>query len=292
MEESTEEMRRLLEVNIVLVERLSRFVCRNKLHPDEVEEFASSVKLRLVENDYAILRKFEGRSSLPTYLTIVIRRLFSDYQTHHHGKWHTSAAAQRLGTEAVELERLLYRDGKTLDEAVSILAAKGCRMSRGELERLADQVPVKRRHASFVSAEDVETEPAVTSEPIESNAMADDRVNTAKKVDDVLRSALSELTTEERAILRMHFVGKMSVAEVARALQVDQKPLYRRIHSIQQRLRKKVEQAGINAAEVMDLIGRSDSPALDFGLQALGNRAARSSSMSGSERGRDEQGPT
>jgi hypothetical protein len=47
------------------VERVIRFVTtRRRLRTSDAEEFASHVKLKPVENDYAVLRKFEGRSSL------------------------------------------------------------------------------------------------------------------------------------------------------------------------------------------------------------------------------------
>lgn len=46
-----------------LIERVTAFVCaRNHLMGAEVDDFASHVKLKLVEGDYAILGKFQGRS--------------------------------------------------------------------------------------------------------------------------------------------------------------------------------------------------------------------------------------
>jgi len=244
LEESTAGPQRLFEDNLELIERLVRFVCRNKMNPDDVEDFASWVKLRLIDGDYAIIRKFEGRCSLATYLTIVIRRLFSDYQIHLHGKWHTSAAAQRLGPDAVQLERLLYRDRKSLEEAVSIMTAAESAPTRAELERLAAKLPEKKPHAAFVSADDLDGEIAVSPDPIEADAMAGDRSQTASEITDVMRPALTELSAEELTILRLHFVAQMTVAEIARSLQVEQKPLYRKIQSICDRLRKKLEGAG------------------------------------------------
>ena len=44
------------------------------LSAEDVEDMAAEVLLKIVDNDYAVLRNFKGISSLPTYLTVVARR--------------------------------------------------------------------------------------------------------------------------------------------------------------------------------------------------------------------------
>ena len=95
---------------------------RRHLSPAEQEDFAGFVRLRLIEDDYAVLRKFQERSTLWTYLSSVIGRLSLDYCAEQWGRWRPSAA-DRLGPEAVALERLVTRDGHTLDEAIAIVRA-------------------------------------------------------------------------------------------------------------------------------------------------------------------------
>jgi RNA polymerase sigma-70 factor, ECF subfamily len=41
---------------------------------EDVEDIAAEVLLKIVDNDYAVLKKFKGISSLPTYLTVIARR--------------------------------------------------------------------------------------------------------------------------------------------------------------------------------------------------------------------------
>lgn len=274
---------RLLVGNLDLVERLVRFVCRNKLDAAEAEEFSAWVKLRLVENHYAILRKFQGRCSLPTYLTIVIRRLFSDYQIHLHGKWHTSAAAEKLGPVAVQLERLLHRDRKPLDEAIAIVSTQDGAPSPSELEQLATELPARRPHPVRVSPDDVASQLAVSSDA-ESRVMAADRQQTANKVMRVLAKSLAALPPDDQALLRMRYAQDMTVAEIARMLQVEQKPLYRRIEAIKKDLRKQLINGGIKPEDVADIVGRNDTR-LDFVLLLMGKPATRSSSNNGSGTG-------
>jgi RNA polymerase sigma-70 factor (ECF subfamily) len=45
------------------------------LSPPDVEDIAAEVFLGIVEDDYGVLRRFRGTSSLPTYLTVVSRRI-------------------------------------------------------------------------------------------------------------------------------------------------------------------------------------------------------------------------
>src|SRR5207245_8455844 len=76
---------------LALIERVIAWVCtRRCLRGSDAEDFASTVKLRFIENDYEILGRFEGRSSLKTYITAVVNHLYLDFQTQRFGKWRPS----------------------------------------------------------------------------------------------------------------------------------------------------------------------------------------------------------
>ena len=50
--------------------------CRSlRLNPQDAEDLVSEVFLEVIKNDYAVLRRFRGQSSLATYLTVVARRV-------------------------------------------------------------------------------------------------------------------------------------------------------------------------------------------------------------------------
>src|SRR5207302_4973448 len=128
--------------NLGLIDRIAGFICRrNHVSSDEAEEFAAHVRLKLIENNYAVFQKFEGRSSLPTYLTTVIHRLFLQYRVQTWGKWRPSAEAKRLGDLAIVFERLITRDGYSLGEATQLLTTGRNRASRTELEAIYVRLP-------------------------------------------------------------------------------------------------------------------------------------------------------
>jgi RNA polymerase sigma-70 factor (ECF subfamily) len=45
------------------------------LSSEDVEDIAAEILLKIVDNDYAVLKNFKGLSSLPTYLTVIARRI-------------------------------------------------------------------------------------------------------------------------------------------------------------------------------------------------------------------------
>ena len=45
------------------------------IRPDETEDIAAVIMLQVIDNDYATLRQFRGKSSLSSYLTVIARRI-------------------------------------------------------------------------------------------------------------------------------------------------------------------------------------------------------------------------
>jgi len=233
--------------NIALIERILSIIARrHSLSRTEAEDFGAWVKARLIETDYAVLRKFAGRSTLSTYLTVVLTNSFRDYRNSVWGRWRPSAAAVRLGPTGIRLEELLYRDDHTLREAIAVLHSAGCELSESELSRLAVKIP-PRQHPTEVGLEKVD-ESAVgigVAPPTSSDTAA---------VIEALRAVVQQLPPDERVITRMRFWDDLSVADIARALGLEQKPLYRKLESIQDRLRTWLEARGIDRERAVEIL--------------------------------------
>jgi RNA polymerase sigma factor for flagellar operon FliA len=274
-----EELAELLTANLPLIERAVAFACRrNRLDPDDAEEFSAIVKLKLIENDYAILRSYEARSGFATFISVVAQRMALDYRIHLWGKWHTTAEAKRLGELAVELEKLLHRDGRTLDEALVILGPKHEGITRASLAALADRLPPRTprmREVAMADSAELRAETAAADERV----LEGERRRTSEKVSTVMSAIIAELPEADQLILQLRFEGGMAVSQIARALQIEQKLLYRRIERQMKDLRAELERRGVDANDALDLIGR-DEAILEFDL---GNRNRRPSI------GRDER---
>src|SRR5262252_10163333 len=134
---SRDRWERLFLSELPTIQRLIASVARRHLlSPVDADDFAAEVHLRLINDDYAVLRKFRSRCKLRTFLTVVIQRLFLDYHNAQWGKWRPSAQSVREGEIAVRLERLTTRDGFTFDEACEMLETNfGHRVDRTILAR-------------------------------------------------------------------------------------------------------------------------------------------------------------
>ncbi|HET7457829.1 MAG TPA: sigma-70 family RNA polymerase sigma factor [Gemmatimonadaceae bacterium] len=251
-------LRALFLDNLAYIDRVIGVMARRQgLSGEDAADFASWTKLKLVEDDYAVLRKFRGESSIGTYLTVVIAMLARDYRVQRLGRWRPSAAARRAGALAVRLEVLVRRQGYRLDQAGEILRTAGeTDLSDRELGAILARIPMR----APLRPVEVGAEPLAR---VEAGGGADALVEAAshdwerRRAQQALEDAMGALPAEDRTMLRMRFWEDMSVADIARGLAVEQKPLYRRLERLLAELRKKLAGAGVTAQQLHELLDES-----------------------------------
>ncbi len=236
------------------IERAIGFVCRrHHLSREDAQEFGQDVATHLIDDDRAALRAFNGRSSIQTFLIAVVLHQYQDWRNSKWGKWRPSAEARRTGEVAVQLETCLVRDKLTMDQAVETLRTKyGITESRDALDRMAARFP-NRPGRTFVN-DDVLAERASTTNGAEAGLDADRARQTAGRAGSALDTAIRSLPPEDQLILRMRYHDGRAVAEIARALRLDQKPLYGRIERLLAQVRRTLETAGITAEDARDIL--------------------------------------
>ncbi len=248
--------RELLASNMGLIRRIIRAVARrHRLADAAIEELESAVWLRLVERDYRAIRQYKGRSSFGTFLTVVVARLAMDVRSSEWGRWRPSSRARRLGETAVRFETLIFRDGYSRDEAVSLLETTADGAPSGDTRALA--ATRRSRPRRYVPIELVAHRLQTFDDPVES-LLADERKSRAGYVAGVLRQALARLPGEERLLLRMRHAEGLKVPTIARVLGVDQKSLYRKLAIVHRRMRRFAVRAGVTRSDALDLVGRGD----------------------------------
>jgi RNA polymerase sigma factor (sigma-70 family) len=238
-----------------VIERVVAFVSRrNHLNETEADDFASHVRLKLLANDRAILKQFAGRSSPQTFLSIVAQRIYLDYRRACWGKWRPSATATRLGATAILAERLRSRDGRSVDEAFELLTTNyRVRITRQDFEHLVEQLP-DRRSRSFETDDVLSGMPANSVRPDEALIQQEADIH-KRRVAAALHGALAALPNSDRLLLTMRFQDGRSVAEIAMALRLDQRGLYRRIDKLLKSLRRELSTSHLSDDVISRLLG-------------------------------------
>lgn len=241
------------------IERIAAFVARRgHLNADETGEFVQIVRVKLFEDDYAIIRKFEGRSTFSTYLTTVILRLFHQWRVEMWGKWRPSAEAKRLGEKAITLERLLTRDGFTFAEALNVLTTRsGDAYTVAEIKELYVRLPLRNPRPVLVS-DDVAPEVAAVDNDADERIESRDRERSARCCATALDGAIAKFDAEDRLILQLRFWNSKKVPEIAKIVGIDQKKIYKRLEKLFKELREALEKAGLKRADVDQLLDSGD----------------------------------
>jgi len=241
------------------IKRIAASVARrNHLNPDEAGEFTQEVCVRLLDDEYGIIRKFESRSSFSTYLTTVIMRLYQQWRTEQWGKWRPSAEARRLGDKAITLERLLTRDGYTFAEAVNVLTTpSSSNYTLAELEAIYIRLPLRNPRTMFVSDDAVPDMIAVDADA-EDRVEMHDRERAARKIATAVDRLLESMDAEDQLILQLRFWKALKVPEIARWLHMEQKKIYKRLDRLFLMMRRALEEAGVEKSDIATLLCSGD----------------------------------
>jgi RNA polymerase sigma factor for flagellar operon FliA len=136
----------------------------------------------------------------------------------------------------------------TVAAAVMAMRSRGNDLSDATAFRMLEEMPMRYRRRiegekslMRLSTEETAADPFWRSQ---SEAEMADGL-------DVLNQAIESLPAEDRVILRLRFWEGLTVAQVSRTLGLNQKPLYRRIENLLQRLRGQLERNGIEAGNAL-----------------------------------------
>ena len=248
------DYQRLLLDHLDLIDQIVRTTGRRRhLSATERDDFASFVNLRLIDDNYAILRKFQSRSSLWTYLAAVIERLSLDFCAEKWGRWRPSAMAERLGPVAVILERLVTRDLHTLEEAMEIVRTHhDVGLTYAELRRMWEQLPVRVR-----TTEVGEEAAAAVRSPETSELTVEDaeRQKSIDRLQGILKTAFEQIPAQDRVLIALRFDEGLSMVEIAKLLNSSVPTLHRKLDKGIKHLRSALTQSGFDPREVGNLIG-------------------------------------
>lgn len=247
---------RLFTDNLELIEKLVRISGRrHHFLPVEQEDFAGYVHVELLKDDCSTLRKFQRRSSWWTFLAAVIEKLALDFLIQRWGRWRPSATSEKLGPVAVILDRLVNRDGHTIEEAMEMVRTNHeVALTYAGLRAIWDQLPPRPRMTPV--AEDAA---AAVSSTDASDVHIEDaaRKQEIGRLEAALQGAFSALPPQDRVMIALRYDHDLSMAEIARTMGSSVPTLHRRLDRSLKELRAALSRGGFDPREVAGLIGHS-----------------------------------
>jgi RNA polymerase sigma factor (sigma-70 family) len=263
--------------NLDLINQVVRGIARRHcLSQDETDDLRQGIHHKLIEDDYRVLRRFEKRCSLRTFLAAIVAKFFLDQRNARWGKWRPSLEARRHGPIAILLEQLLTRDRVPFDEAVQILKTRHeVLQSEADLYQLSLRFPHRtpRRFVGDQELVNIARGPA-PDQQLQLDELAARALATAA----ALTHALASLDPQDRLILKMHFQDNLRFSDIARILKMAQKPLYRRKEELIEVLRRALQAHGVSRQDIVEIAGSAETEVeAVFGADELGTVPPRPS---------------
>lgn len=253
----------LLLAHLSTIEKIARAQCRRRNLPEsEGDEFVSWLIMKLVENRYAVIRKFSGRGHFVGYLRRVITNALRDYCDHCWGKWRPSVVARQHQKSAVTLlERLYCRDRIPLRQAIAlVLSRHSPGVTEQELWQVAATLPDHPPRRSVPTSELGELAARNGSEE---SLEQREKATLVELLRSSLHKAWGSLSREDATILERHYLAGQTIAQIASSLGLQQRGLYSRRDRCLATLRQTLEAEGVGSAKINLLL---DWEGLDLGL--------------------------
>jgi RNA polymerase sigma factor (sigma-70 family) len=203
---------------------------------------------RLTSNSYKVLREFENRSKLTTFLTTVITHLIIDIKRKNEGRNRAKDRAKAMGPVGEKLYDLVLIKGYPVEEAFDFVnRTDGITETLEEIETMVEKI--RGRQTSHP-----QPGTGVEKRTPEVNLGKKQRTELNKKV---LNEVLSELNNEERFIIRMRFPlsddeEPKNLSEIAKILRITEKAVDSRIRRVLTKFKEKMLKYGLSIEDFVD----------------------------------------
>lgn len=237
---------------------------------NEALELSNQVLDILRQDNFRVLREFKGNAQLTTYLTAIISRRAVDMIRKKLGRGREKERAKDLGNIGLLLFQRVVKDGHPLRDVYDELRADG--NFPGALEELEAMLrkikgknpgghqpgPANGNNGNSVVKNGTsinEEEYVIPDTKSDPQALLMEKQR-QQEIHRVIREMIAPLSGEERLLLRMRFPVHEdekpgSVEQIANALGVTPKAVYKRITRLMKKCRQQLDSRGIGINELL-----------------------------------------
>jgi DNA-directed RNA polymerase specialized sigma subunit len=229
-------------------------VCRYLTRPDEDER--QSIYVDVLEALYnGGLERYDGRSSISTWIGVVTRSRCMDFLRKQHGRRQGPSWLSQLSSADQEIYRWYYLEGQGFNEICEENSGNGPRLSVEFLTEALERIDAhldrgaSRRMAYELHARSVSGVTGRLLEYVEYARQQSEQARTVNQADlalveretrqliERLEGALEKLDDEEREVIRLRFDEELEAKDVAVRLNL---PTARRVYTISDRAVRKL----------------------------------------------------
>lgn len=233
---------------------------RRRLSTPDRDELLSFVAQRLLEKEQRVFAALAGCDCPTAFLERIVDRLWIDLTNQRWGRWRPTTKARRLGTTAIELDRLVRRDRLEPASALELLAARRPSGVAEDREVLARELAAQRRPES-VALEGLE----LRSPDHPAGELESERLALSRRLLDVVRASLAALPAMERAVVRLRFLEGLQAPAIAAATGLASAEVYRKLYAGLDRLARELRRSGFGPAVVREVTASDRAIVLDAG---------------------------
>lgn len=223
---------------------------------NESLELFNRVIDRVRENDYAMIRRFDGRSRFTTYLTALISRQAVEEIRRRRGRSRARQRAQTLGRLGLNLFEKIFSRGLNISEALrEMQMEKNPGISEEQLLRMTDHIIGRNGVPSpfIISMGEPPDCPDSSGRTPENLALEREQREQLSEAVNLLRR---ELSGSDRLLLRLRFPPDMEssprkASEIATMLQISRKAVYRRLDRLLLRCRTILEKSELSCTDLI-----------------------------------------
>jgi RNA polymerase sigma factor (sigma-70 family) len=228
----------------------SRVARAYRLSASDADDLRSDLWLKVLENKRT-LRTLRARARPSSYLVAIARNLLLDQRNKSWGKWRPSAAARRAGGYGIALDRLVTRDGLSVDVAQAMLRCAGKAPGDCSVSTMTLEFPSRLKRV-FVGVE------AVDAVSIAHNRRDISWDHERRRVERLVQQALTEVLAGlphfDRQLLKWRFVDDLTIAAMAPRVRMTAGALYRHFSRLLRDIRMSLEQVGVDLPTVRSLL--------------------------------------
>jgi len=208
----------------------------NHLTDEEARDLEAALSTRLGENDFEAFHPVRGRG-LAIYKTVLAKAL--EYRDELWERWRQDAAADGLGEAAAALERMVYDEALSDEEALAAVSTSG------------DSPPVRAKLEALWAARPWHGRRPVAD--LKWYSPEERRTHSGRELTAIerhLAAALQELPAEDRFAFQAHFTSPVPLDALAALQGQEPDELLRRIDSQVEALRERLRAVGIDVSDM------------------------------------------